>query len=572
MSIKATVGGELQVKRAGTSAGEVAMLALILVAAASIFGLRFSRSTQVGVSNDDAVYVVLAESFATGRPYRRVNDPAAPLETVWPPGYPLIALAPVWALTDGDLTALRLTSPILLLLGLVLLWRLLRDVTTPRFMWPVLTLTALNPSVAGHAAAIMAEALFVPATFLGLIGLRWVERGGSGGSDRDGPGDADSAGRRRAQGRLSENAVVRAAVVGLVLFGVLLIRYQGLALIAAGGLWLLMRRRWREALTLGFVVGMGVAIFAAFLAAGGIESASDVALMPAIISRVLSMGSTAPTLMLSYSRAISHGLIPLVGPGLESLLIERGAGWAVWLITTGVVFMVVIGWVDWIRRRSVIALFALWYFALLLAITGRVEGHALFDEPRYIVPMIPWLYLFFFTSLHLFIERVSEWRLPVAPRVLKTAPVAITVALAVLLVARNVRSAQTVFDVPDLATGAEWVQENAPVSAIIMTLDPVSRYVHLGRRTVDIPTSTSAGVFACGVISDADYVLVAPPLTNQRAANKKRVLSEHQREVILPTLRKDSEHFSLAWSDEGANAWIFAVESREGLDCPVDAD
>jgi len=69
----------------------------LFVAALAIYALRFQTATQPGVSHDDAEYLVLAESFATGKPYRLINYPAAPLETIWPPGYPLLVLsAALW--------------------------------------------------------------------------------------------------------------------------------------------------------------------------------------------------------------------------------------------------------------------------------------------------------------------------------------------------------------------------------------------------------------------------------------------------------------------------------------------
>lgn len=69
-----------------------ALMAVVVGLMLAMYALRFATAVQPGVTHDGAEYLVLAESFATGRPYRLINYPDAPLETVWPPGYPLIFL------------------------------------------------------------------------------------------------------------------------------------------------------------------------------------------------------------------------------------------------------------------------------------------------------------------------------------------------------------------------------------------------------------------------------------------------------------------------------------------------
>ena len=49
----------------------------------------------VGVFQDDAIYVVLAKSLATGEGFRMINMPGSPHATHFPPGYPFL-LAALW--------------------------------------------------------------------------------------------------------------------------------------------------------------------------------------------------------------------------------------------------------------------------------------------------------------------------------------------------------------------------------------------------------------------------------------------------------------------------------------------
>jgi len=69
-------------------------LALVLVAGLGLAtGLAIVDALPVGVVADDAFYVILARSLATGQGYHALNLPGHPAGTHFPPGYPaLLAL------------------------------------------------------------------------------------------------------------------------------------------------------------------------------------------------------------------------------------------------------------------------------------------------------------------------------------------------------------------------------------------------------------------------------------------------------------------------------------------------
>jgi hypothetical protein len=78
--------------RAGWPMALVALAGLGLVA-----GILIIDAAPVGVYADDAMYVILARSVATGQGLRVLNLPGAPFATHFPPGYPLM-LAALWRL------------------------------------------------------------------------------------------------------------------------------------------------------------------------------------------------------------------------------------------------------------------------------------------------------------------------------------------------------------------------------------------------------------------------------------------------------------------------------------------
>src|SRR5207247_10454340 len=63
--------------------------ALFLVGVVALaFGFAAVNTLPVGVFHDDAMYVILARSLATGQGYRYLNLPGNPAATHFPPGYP----------------------------------------------------------------------------------------------------------------------------------------------------------------------------------------------------------------------------------------------------------------------------------------------------------------------------------------------------------------------------------------------------------------------------------------------------------------------------------------------------
>ncbi len=60
-----------------------------------VVGIMLLDAVPVGGTFDDAAYVVLAKSLATGQGYRWLNLPDAPVATHFPPGYPVV-LAALW--------------------------------------------------------------------------------------------------------------------------------------------------------------------------------------------------------------------------------------------------------------------------------------------------------------------------------------------------------------------------------------------------------------------------------------------------------------------------------------------
>ena len=197
-----------------------------MVVVAVLAGVNALDATIVGVFYDDAQYVILAKSLATGNGFRFLNLPDAPAGTHFPPGYPAL-LALLWRASPSfpeNIALFRIVNA--LLLGAVAFWTF--HVCRVLFQQSVGTaaLTALAGTITIPplvlSSNVLSETLFL-ALLLPLLLL--AER------------HAAAPGLRRA------------ALLGLAAAALTLIRSHGIVLLPTLAILYALRHRWREAAT-----------------------------------------------------------------------------------------------------------------------------------------------------------------------------------------------------------------------------------------------------------------------------------------------------------------------------------
>jgi len=189
-----------------------------------------------GLYSDDAWYVLLGKAIASGRGYTVINAPTPGGIPMYPPGFPL-ALAVVFALapTFPRNVALLKAVSILAMAGVAVLTLVhcRRDRRMPLGLaWTIALATALHPAFVFLATStVMSECFFTLVQLAGVVLIERVAR-------REGP------------------AVGLAVGAGGLASFAFLTRSIGIALVVAGGLRLLLGRRW--AATIAFVVGVAL--------------------------------------------------------------------------------------------------------------------------------------------------------------------------------------------------------------------------------------------------------------------------------------------------------------------------
>jgi len=196
-----------------------APLALLVATLACVL---FCFDPRLSTWGDNARYLVLAESLATGQGFREISHPDAPVNTWAPVGLPLM-LVPFTKLPDHGIVEAKLMVGLLFAcVAPLLFWGLRRRWGAP-VAFAVTVLTATNASLLAHSHQLMTEVPYLFFTVLTIVlAIKWLARAGPSKGEQ----------------------VAWIAAVVLSCIGALLLRGSGLALASAMVLVFLFRRKW----------------------------------------------------------------------------------------------------------------------------------------------------------------------------------------------------------------------------------------------------------------------------------------------------------------------------------------
>lgn len=197
-----------------------------------IYLLRFDRS--FGLFVDDAWYVLLAKSLATGQGFQLINSPTAGILPLYPPGFPAV-LSLVWRIAPefpGNIAWLKLVT-VLSMMGVgILTWIYLRRyrgvASTPAVLLGGLTVICWQLSSMA-TSSLMSEPFFTLLVMGQIVVTERLIRTG---------------GPAAREGRRSEMGLV--LLCGLLAGLAYLTRSMGIAVIVATGFCLLRQRLWRQ--------------------------------------------------------------------------------------------------------------------------------------------------------------------------------------------------------------------------------------------------------------------------------------------------------------------------------------
>ena len=403
------------------------------------WALACFNALQVGQAVDDASYVTLARSLASGQGYRMVCYAGAPPEVKYPPLLPLL-IVPCLALAHGALWATRLPALLCMLGAIPVLWALLRRLVGGPALWLLVALMAVHPLLAAFTAAPMTETASLLLSWAVLLLLL--------------------QGEERGDGR-------RFLAAGVLLGLALLLRTDSVALLAAALLWLALGRRWRP---LAQVAAPALLLFAPWVAYAWGVGHVDPTQQSYLHEVATGWWDPSP-----WPLRLWHGLsqylfayIPeqttlVFGDIVQGAAAARGLGPVVIAAEVVVGLVVILGLVrSWRRLPLLIGLFVVVRLAMLTAFA---------PVSRYLLPILPFLVICLAVGLEGLLSR--GWRKE--PQGAAPAPRRVLLVLCALLLlpalARDglllVRPPRN--DYPDPVAGGQLIAAHTPPGAVVLS-------------------------------------------------------------------------------------------------------
>ena len=441
----------------------------VLGAFALAVGIMILDGSPAGVALDDAMYVILAKSLATGQGYRYLNLPGAPAGTHFPPGYPAL-LALLWRIAPSfpaNLMLFKAANAVWLAVVAVAVARFARARLLPT-PWALgaAVVTTISAPLLILGALLMSEPFFL-ALLIPLVGS--LER------FAEAPATTGAAGIRRP------------VLLGLTIGAALLIRTHAIALLPAVAFVLAMRRRWRD---LAIVCGVAIAC----LLPWQIWTARHAADVPAALRG--EYGSYLGWWMRGFRE---------MGPSMVSMTLLRAYG------GTGAMFAVLFSPLrseaaHLVTLLSLVAVMAIGVAAqwrrvpITLLFTGIYLGIIAlwpFPSSRFVWSIWPLIILLLFSGSHRILAWVRNARLAAPRRTLAMVAAAAVVWITAGYATYETRAVRGRWwgSIPRENAGRiipaiRWTLANTAPTNIIATDDEGAIYLYTGRRTVPVRSFT----------------------------------------------------------------------------------
>lgn len=423
----------------------------------------------VGVFYDDAQYVILAKSLATGQGYRFLNLPGAPLATHFPPGYPAF-LAILWRISPTfpeNVALLKFANALLIALVALLTYRF---ATRTLEMSPALAFVATIAGTATIPSLVLSSAIMSEPLFLAVLFpvLAWSERA-----------------TQRAEVDPRRGELRGSLLLGIAIGGLALVRTHGIALVPAAVAAYLAQGRRRDAMTCALAT---LVVLAPWMAWVGLHNDALPPLVRGAYGSYFEwlamgfradgwhlLGVTLPDNVATLWMAIVRSIVPDVHWSLDLLV----GGLYLWLAALGAVTC-------W-RRARVMTLFIAGYLAIVLVWP--------FSPLRFVWGVWPLLMLVPAAGLTVAWRRATVMRSPAWRSALTVAALVLGAGLASF----NLRgylnawwSSNARFHARRLLPQLAWVARSTNPDDIVGADAEAAVYLYTGRRAVPITSFTAA--------------------------------------------------------------------------------
>jgi len=496
------------------------LFATILFSA--ILGLLRFNSLQLGASQDDAHYIILAESLSSGQGYQLINFPHPQLERAFPPGWPILLTLPVYLL-PGNFTVLKIITWILWLASLPLIHRLFAKRIESPYLEILIGLIALNPLLVGTSVTVMSESAYL---FFSLIVLTVFDTW---------------------QSKADKTKIPLIVLMALLALYTQLIRTVGISISAALPIYFVYTRRFREAGIAGGVFVLG-AILQAWLnlrSGGSMVSAAyeTQVFNSSIIEKIGQMGANGAGYM---NEVIAGSLVPIFGEKFTSFI-----GPLLPLLSNStIILLLFFGLVLSFKKFELIDIYFVIYFLAILAFWNPKVGSV---KVRFLIPILPFLYFYLIHGSRWVIGKLSGNHPAYAPRIIT----GLAGMIMLISLVRNLQDWHSPIrdQMTDLSIGADWISRNTPSDAIIMVNEPIAAYLYTQRKTLAYPP-VAQGIEKFIKNQGVDYIIISPKLQSPRTINLDNVTLTK----FLPLFEENPDRFILVYGNSEYNVSVYKYE------------
>jgi hypothetical protein len=508
-------------------------LPIIICLSAILALLRFD-SLQIGISYDDAHYIILAESLSSKQGYQLINFPHAQVERAFPPGFPLL-LTPLTFLFPGNYSILKLFSLILWLISIYLIYQLFSKRLSSPYLEILITLVALNPLLIGTSVTVMSESAYL---FFSLLALYLFDGVGHALHPEWVQGVTTSLNKKSGY-----KPDLRIIFISILIFYTQMIRTIGIALFVAFIFYLLFTRRFREIaipVTI-FVIGT---LIQRLITGSLISTGYQSQVFNSSISEKI--GQVFSNIIGYYNEVVSSSLFPIFGSRLDSVLENYGLGFIPFVFNIIILFLIAFGMFRTNPKLEWMHLYFVIYVLGILAFWNPDVGSV---KARFLIPILSFLYFYFLNGIKFFGEKLKRPNMVFVIAVLFSIP----------LLARNVQDIQNPVknQITDLSIGANWVAENTPADSIVMVNEPVPVYPHVQRQTINFPKQNQDLIKYLDN-QGIDYIIISPLLQSPRSLDLEPVTANQ----ILPTLQSAPDLFVLVYKNIEDNVFVYQYRNE----------